>query len=168
MTEDLIATLGAKFEYSSYSGTELLPSIRLAWYLTGDHMIWGAVSRAVRTPGRIDRDLEAPAVLPEAGERYSEDKLLACEIGYREQPTERSTFSTTFCYHDYEDIRVDDLPSPAIPGYTAVDARLGWQVTDNLELSLSEPICSPRSPRRPGPTPNAARFLALRRAGHGS
>lgn len=31
---------------------------------------------------------------------------------------------------------VATLPNPAVPSYTAVDARLGWQVTPALELSL--------------------------------
>ncbi|HET8746894.1 MAG TPA: TonB-dependent receptor [Ramlibacter sp.] len=32
--------------------------------------------------------------------------------------------------------RVGALPAPAVPAYTALDARLGWQVTPSLELSL--------------------------------
>jgi iron complex outermembrane receptor protein len=33
--------------------------------------------------------------------------------------------------------RIGALPSPAIPGYTEADARLGWQVGESLELSLA-------------------------------
>lgn len=32
--------------------------------------------------------------------------------------------------------RVGALPSPAVPAYTAVDARLAWSVRPDLELSL--------------------------------
>jgi len=32
--------------------------------------------------------------------------------------------------------RVGALPAPAVPAYTALDARLGWQLTPALELSL--------------------------------
>jgi iron complex outermembrane receptor protein len=32
---------------------------------------------------------------------------------------------------------VSELPNPEAPSYTAVDSRYGWQMTDNLELSLS-------------------------------
>ncbi|RYZ06385.1 MAG: TonB-dependent receptor [Comamonadaceae bacterium] len=32
--------------------------------------------------------------------------------------------------------RVSALPAPAVPGYTALDARLGWQVTPAVEISL--------------------------------
>ena len=33
--------------------------------------------------------------------------------------------------------RVGALPNPAVPAYTAVDARLGWRVSKNAELSLA-------------------------------
>ena len=43
------------------------PSIRGAWHPTPDHTLWGAVSRAVRTPTRFDEDLRfgtgAPTVI---------------------------------------------------------------------------------------------------------
>ncbi len=32
---------------------------------------------------------------------------------------------------------VDQLPLPAVPGYLELDARLGWQATDALELSVA-------------------------------
>lgn len=32
---------------------------------------------------------------------------------------------------------VDALPSPSVPSYTAVDARLGWNASKELQLSLS-------------------------------
>jgi len=32
---------------------------------------------------------------------------------------------------------VDQLPLPAVPGYLELDARLGWQATDSLELSVA-------------------------------
>ncbi|MFP5506611.1 MAG: TonB-dependent receptor plug domain-containing protein [Gammaproteobacteria bacterium] len=33
--------------------------------------------------------------------------------------------------------RVGELPDPQVPAYTAVDARLGWQVSHDVELSLT-------------------------------
>lgn len=32
---------------------------------------------------------------------------------------------------------VDELPSPSVPRYVELDARLGWRVTEGLELSLA-------------------------------
>jgi iron complex outermembrane receptor protein len=31
---------------------------------------------------------------------------------------------------------IDSLPSPAVPAYTAVDVRLNFRVTDNLEIGI--------------------------------
>jgi iron complex outermembrane receptor protein len=32
---------------------------------------------------------------------------------------------------------IDDLPNPVVPSYLELDARVAWQLTDRLELSLS-------------------------------
>ena len=55
-------------------------------------LLWAAVSRAVRTPSRIDRDLVAPAILVAATEFRSE-KLVAFEAGYRGQPSGTTSIS---------------------------------------------------------------------------
>jgi iron complex outermembrane receptor protein len=33
--------------------------------------------------------------------------------------------------------RVDELASPIVPAYTALDARIGWQIRRDMELSLA-------------------------------
>jgi iron complex outermembrane recepter protein len=50
-------TVGTKVEHNSYTGVEFQPSGRIMWKIDRRQMAWGAVSRAVRTPSRIDRDL---------------------------------------------------------------------------------------------------------------
>jgi iron complex outermembrane recepter protein len=47
-------TLGAKLEHDPYTDFEFQPSVRLAWRAADRHTLWGAVSRAVRTPSRLD------------------------------------------------------------------------------------------------------------------
>jgi iron complex outermembrane receptor protein len=54
----LSLTVGAKVERNDYSGVELQPSVRLLWVPRPRHTLWAAVSRAVRTPSRVDRDLD--------------------------------------------------------------------------------------------------------------
>lgn len=49
-------TVGTKFEHNDYTGTEFEPSIRLQWTGSPEHTVWGAISRAIRAPSRIDRD----------------------------------------------------------------------------------------------------------------
>src|SRR3989442_5152609 len=57
-------TLGAKIEHNEYTGFEYQPSGRLAWKVTQRQTVWGAISRAVRTPSRIDNDFFVPGSPP--------------------------------------------------------------------------------------------------------
>src|SRR5690606_440422 len=53
-------TLGVKWERNVYTGTEFLPNVRLSWQPDPDWLLWGAASRAVRAPARLDRDFYIP------------------------------------------------------------------------------------------------------------
>src|SRR6185369_5457075 len=64
LRNDLKFTLGAKFENNPYTGTETLPSARLAWKPDERRLVWTALSRAVRAPSRIDRELFVPTQPP--------------------------------------------------------------------------------------------------------
>src|SRR5690606_16653366 len=50
LRDDLRLVLGTRVEENDYTGTELLPNARIAWQLAPEHMLWSAVSRAVRAP----------------------------------------------------------------------------------------------------------------------
>lgn len=57
--------LGCKVEHNDYTGFEVQPSARLLWTPNDRHTVWAAVSRAVRTPSRVERDalyLRQPAI----------------------------------------------------------------------------------------------------------
>jgi iron complex outermembrane receptor protein len=100
----LSVVAGVKLERSSFSGLEVLPNLRLAWSPAEDMMFWAAVSRAVRTPSRIDRDLMAANILAEAPD-FESEKLVAFEIGYRGQPSASSTLSVSAFYNRYDSLR---------------------------------------------------------------
>ncbi|HEX6958638.1 MAG TPA: TonB-dependent receptor [Ferrovibrio sp.] len=228
LSDDLTLTLGTKLEYSGFTGFEYLPSARVAWQISDTALLWAAVSRAVRTPSRVDRDLTAPGILERASESFDSEELIAYEVGYRGQPSAQTSLSVSLFYNDYDNLRalmlspdsgllvfgnvlegqtygveawgdyrprdwwtlsaganllqkdlhlkpggidaalsqhvgndpeyqlslrsrmdlsdaieldiglraIDDLPDPDVPGYVALDARLGWHVTDTLELSV--------------------------------
>ena len=51
-----MVSLGAKFEHNPFTGWEFQPDIQLRWAPDETHVIWSAVSRAVRIPGRIQVD----------------------------------------------------------------------------------------------------------------
>jgi iron complex outermembrane receptor protein len=108
--ERLHLTAGAKLEHNEYTNFEFQPSIRLAWQATPRQTLWSAVSRAVRTPSRLDRDY---AALP--GANFQSEKLLAYELGYRIQPFERLSLSLATFYNDYDDIRTIEVSTGGPP-----------------------------------------------------
>ena len=90
--ETVRLTLGSKFEDNTLSGFEVQPNARLLWTPAEAHTVWAAVSRAVRTPSRIEEDLSLVAAPAEgsplfpvvAGNREFESEVVrAHEIGYR-------------------------------------------------------------------------------------
>jgi iron complex outermembrane receptor protein len=112
-TFDVIA--GVKLERSSFSGVELLPNLRLAWHPTDTALFWSAVSRAVRTPSRIDRQLVFLPLLAQAT-GFRSEKLIAFEAGYRGQPTPSTTLSVNLFYNRYDDIRTTEFaPGGVLP-----------------------------------------------------
>jgi iron complex outermembrane receptor protein len=108
-------TLGTKIEHNDYTGFEFQPSGRLALKLSERQTVWGAVSRAVRTPSRIDRELFAPGSPPfflAGGTNFASEELLAYELGYRIEPHPRVSLSLAAFYNDYDRIRSLEQVSP--------------------------------------------------------
>lgn len=108
-------TAGLKLEQSSFTGVEILPNLRLAWQPNDRTLLWSAVSRAVRTPSRIDRQLQAlPILAPSTN--FESETLTAIEAGYRGQPTDSTTLSISVFYNLYDDLRTTEFaPGGALP-----------------------------------------------------
>ena len=112
---DLKLTAGLKLEQNSYSGLDWMPNLRLAWMPGEGSLVWGAISRAVRTPNRIERELEALPILAPSPD-FASESLWSYELGYRVQPTTRLSLSVTAYYDAYDDLRVDQfVPGPLFP-----------------------------------------------------
>jgi iron complex outermembrane recepter protein len=109
---DLIA--GLKLERSTFSGVQVLPNLRLAWRPSERSTLWGSVSRAVRTPSRIDRQLVFLPLLAEAT-NFESEKLIALEAGYRGQPGPSTTLSVSLFYNLYDDIRTTEFTGTPLP-----------------------------------------------------
>ena len=120
-TLDVVA--GLKVERSTFSGWELLPNLRLAWQPDPQTLIWAAVSRAVRTPSRIDRELEATGILAQSLDFQSE-KLVAVEAGYRGQPTPSTSVSVNTFVNFYDDLRTTELTDGGLP-FKLLNSREG-------------------------------------------
>jgi iron complex outermembrane recepter protein len=95
-------TTGTKLEHNDFSGAELQPSIRASWKPAPAHAVWGAVSRATRTPTRLERDIaiDVNASMRLAGnEAFDAERLVAFEGGYRWQHS-TSVFVDVAAYHN--------------------------------------------------------------------
>jgi iron complex outermembrane receptor protein len=128
--EQLVITLGSKFEQNDYSGFEFQPSGRVLWKATPNQTVWSAVTRAVRTPSRLEHDLELSGVLNPAtntfgrtiaDKSFDSEEVLAYEIGYRIHPISRLIVSTTTFYNQYSNLLTLEagttpFTEPAPPG----------------------------------------------------
>ena len=131
-------TLGSKFEHNDFTGFETQPSARLIWTPTPHHSVWTAMSRAVRTPSRAERDVRlnfvvdpAPAVLSIVGNpQLRSEELIAYELGYRVQPCQKLSLDVTAFYNAYDHMRIVPFFSsgldPSIPAAALVNiVRMG-------------------------------------------
>jgi iron complex outermembrane receptor protein len=158
LTSSLSVIAGIKAEETSFTGIELLPNLRLAWHPDARTLLWAAVSRAVRTPSRIDRQLEFPPLL--TGGSFQSEKLVAFEAGYRGQPTANSTLSVSAFYNRYDDIRTTELqPGGALPiqllnglaGHSyGIEAWGAAQLSSWLRVSLGLSTLWKRFHEKPG------------------
>jgi iron complex outermembrane receptor protein len=138
-------TLGLKFERNDYTGTETLPNLRLAWQAAPQQLVWGALSRAVRAPARLDRDIRLPPAGPPyiiaGGPDFVSELANVFELGYRAQPSAAWSYSATAFLHDWRRLRSGQLPPDAlvqnqIDGKTyGVEGWLAWQVLPQWRLS---------------------------------
>ena len=115
LRSDLTLTLGMKLEDNSYSGLDYLPTARLGWQIDDRNLAWVSASRAVRTPSRIDRELQGFGFLAPSPD-FASEQLTAYEIGYRSQPTANLSFSISGFYNVYDKLRTAELTGGALPG----------------------------------------------------
>ena len=147
-------TIGSKLEHNSFTGFEVEPSARVAWYPNNDNTLWASASRAVRTPSRSEEDI---SLLVEPGVRWlgsnnaESEELIAYELGYRIKPSYNVLFDATTFINHYTHLVTHEL----VPGNSSagmVELQLGnnakatssgfelastWSVTKNWKLKGS-------------------------------
>ncbi|MGH8218800.1 MAG: TonB-dependent receptor plug domain-containing protein [Steroidobacteraceae bacterium] len=124
LARNLSFVLGTKLERNDYTGWEWQPDLRLQWTFASEESLWGAVSRAVRTPSRVDRDLYEAAPpgpqLLQGGADFRSESVIAYELGYRGQIGARFSSSVSTFYNDYDDLRSTSFtPQTVLPLYFA-------------------------------------------------
>lgn len=115
ISRTLVLTLGVKLEDDPYSGAVALPSARLAWTPSDRVLVWGAVSRAIRSPTPFEDDVVEKLggqVFLTGDANFRPETLTAYEFGGRFQPTPQLSFSVSTFYNVYDDLRSIE-PNPA-------------------------------------------------------
>jgi iron complex outermembrane receptor protein len=139
VADNLNLTLGSKVEHNQYTGWEWQPSVRMSWSPTTNQTVWGAISRAVRTPSRIDNQFFVPAEAPfllAGGSNFVSETVIAYELGYRVSPCDRATISASAYYNDYDHLRSVNTNTPLfienkITGRTyGVELEVKYQLLD--------------------------------------
>jgi iron complex outermembrane receptor protein len=131
--KQLSLIVGSKFEHNNYSGFEIQPNVRAMWTPTDHQSLWVAVTRAVRTPSRLDTDLQLTDFLGEAAgspplylrvvgnKKFESEQLLGTELGYRTLVAKKLYVDVAYFYNNYTDlygygpdsVLVETPPAPA-------------------------------------------------------
>lgn len=121
--DTLYLTTGSKFSTNTYTGFEYQPTGRLLWAIDNKRAAWVSVSRAVRTPNRVENDIEltfarfnrngVPSRVVLFGNRGVEsENLTAYEVGFRAHPTKQFSWDLATFYNQYDDLIVLPNRSP--------------------------------------------------------
>jgi iron complex outermembrane receptor protein len=115
-------TIGTKLQFNDYSGTEVQPSGRILWTPNSRNTVWASVSRAVRVPSRVEHDLTiyqnaspnlSTFTKVSPNDNFKTEKLIAYELGYRIQATDRLLLDITGFYNRYKDLLSAERVGPA-------------------------------------------------------
>ncbi|MDB6087320.1 MAG: TonB-dependent receptor, plug [Gammaproteobacteria bacterium] len=135
--------LGSKFEHNDYTGFEVEPNVRLEWNLAANQALWSAISRAARTPSRIDRDFSEPAqpsplVVLAGSSAFSTEYVNAYELGYRAEIGPAVTGSISTFYNVYNDVRSTSFtPNTILPLFFANNLQgdtYGFELSGNYQV----------------------------------
>jgi iron complex outermembrane receptor protein len=115
-------TFGSKLEHNDYSGFEVQPSARVLWTPQPLHTVFASVTRAVRTPSRVETDYTTAALTSESptptfvrvvpNPDFQSEKLIAFELGYRAQPIEGLYVTVSSFYNLLDDTLSTELLTP--------------------------------------------------------
>lgn len=145
----LSVDLGLRLDSNTYTGVEVLPTARFSFKRDDGSLVWGALSRAVRSPARFDREFYFPASEPyfiRGGPEFRSEVSNVAELGYRAQPTDRLSLSLTGFHHWHDGLRGGE-PAPAggvfitnaaegrtygIEGWATLRAPGQWEIAAGL------------------------------------
>ena len=137
-TNKVFLTVGSRFDRNDYTGFEVQPTIRARWSMNARQTLWGAVSRSVRLPTRLDTDLRLIDPVTKrttltGSEDFDAEEVVAFEAGYRIRPVPLLSVDVATFVNQYDRLRSTELtltPQPLIVLDNLLNAR-----TSGIELA---------------------------------
>ena len=123
LPERLFITVGTKLEHNTYSGWEMLPSARVLWRIDAQETLWASVTRAVRTPSRIETDLRLTDYLQPSPDVYLQlagsqdfdaEDLVGVEAGYRRLVAPSFYLDVTAFHNTYDGLASFSAFTPSV------------------------------------------------------
>ena len=118
-------SIGSKFEHNDFTGNEVQPGVRFGYELSEKSFTWASVSRAVRTPNRLDQDVAifcppptgfpgvcAPGRFRIGNPDFDSETVLAYEAGWRKRVGSRASLDLSLFFNDYDDLRSTETQPP--------------------------------------------------------
>ncbi len=156
LQERLRFLTGVRLDHYNYSGLEAQPTFRTLYSLTPSQDVWAAVSRAVRSPSRYNRDAiwvlgippnpfsTVPTIMAFRGnEDFQSEKLWSYELGYRWRPFKYFTLDVTGFANFYSDLFTGTVGRPYLhhgymiipvdPGNHGRGNTYGLELTSNVK-----------------------------------
>jgi iron complex outermembrane receptor protein len=109
----LSLTAGVKLEHNNYTGLELQPTVRLLWDRNAQQTFWAAVTRAVRTPSRLESDLiiksfvqPTPLIYLEVlgNPNFQSERLIGYGLGHRSLVTSSFYLDVAAFHNEYDNL----------------------------------------------------------------
>jgi iron complex outermembrane receptor protein len=160
LTDRLDLTLGVKLERNDYTGTESLPTARVAWQTSSTQLLWAGLSRAVRAPSRLDRELIFPpptGFIILGGPNFVSEVADVVELGYRAQLRRDLTFSSTAFNYEWDKLRSGQVPPAFVQNMIegsmyGAEAWTSWQASSRWRFSAGVTTLRQNLRVKPGST----------------
>jgi iron complex outermembrane receptor protein len=130
----LFLTAGIKLEHNDFTNFEWQPTIRVLMTPNDRTAIWGAISRAVRTPAVNERDIDYLFGFIQGNKNLKSEDLLAYEFGIRRQPTDKLYWDLAAFFNRYDNLVG---VTPLFPVLPEVVSNVGTGDTYGFELVVT-------------------------------
>ena len=140
----LYVSLGTKFEHEYYNGFNFQPSARITWTPSDRETFWASISGAQRTPSRVETAIRynyeafpgagnLPTLISVFGNpEQKNEQLIATEVGFRKDVSDRVSFDGTVFFNQYRDLRTSEAEAPRLEAEPAPEHVLVPMTFGNL------------------------------------